>query len=104
MFVVDVFLFGESNANEGSSEYKALGKAGITVINSVGAAQHKNPNSSGHISSVQKMLVLYRSKKETLITSHIAGAQFVFDIQNENYGCFYTNGRNQQKVRHKCTI
>ena len=48
--------------------------------------------------SNQKVLVLYRSKQETLAAAPIIGGKFIFDIQNETYGCFYTLGKTQQKV------
>ena len=93
-----MFLFGQNHSGDGKNDYKALGKAGVTIINKMGGKQQKDPNVS---STAQKILVLYRSKQETLITSPIGteGEQFTFDIQNETYGCFYTVGRNQQKVR-----
>lgn len=98
VYVVDVFLFDPNNVgDDGKSSYKALGKAGITIINKPAATPNPDSNAS-NTSSNQKVLVLYRSKQETLAAAPIAGEQFVFDIQNETYGCFYTLGKTQQKV------
>ena len=98
VFVVDVFLFDPNNSgDDGKSGYKALGKAGITIINKPAATPKPDSNASNNISN-QKVLVLYRSKQETLAAAPILGEKFVFDIQNETYGCFYTLGKTQQKV------
>ena len=93
VFVVDVFLFDPMAANGGNSAYKPLGKSGVTVIDKPSGTPKTESTPSN-----QKVLILYRSKQETLAAAPIIGGKFIFDIQNETYGCFYTLGKNQQKV------
>ena len=93
VFVVDVYLFDPTAVNGGNSGYKPLGKSGVTVIDKASGPQKIESNTSN-----QKVLILYRSKQETLAAAPIVGGKFIFDIQNETYGCFYTLGKNQQKV------
>ena len=93
-----MFLFDPNNSVDGKSSYKPLGKAGLTIINKPAATQKLDSNRPKENSN-QKVLVLYRSKQDTLTAAPIAGEKFVFDIQNETYGCFYTLGKNQQKVK-----
>lgn len=102
MFLVDVFLYDNSDAGDSKKEYKALGKAGITVIDSPGGSQQIDVSASSSIISMRKMVVLYRSKKETLMTCPIQDEKFIFDIQNETYGCLYSFGRNKQTVFDNC--
>ena len=100
VFVVDVFLFDPTASNGGNTGYKPLGKSGVTVIDKPGGTPKERSSTSN-----QKVLVLYRSKQETLAAAPIIGGKFIFDIQNETYGCFYTLGKTQQKVClnfHKC--
>ena len=94
VFVVDVYLF-DPISDGGKSGYKPLGKSGVTVINKPGSAQNIDSSADNII---QKVLILYRSKQETLAAAPIVGEKFIFDIQNETYGCFYTLGKSQQKV------
>ena len=95
---MDVFLFDPNvSADAGKSSYKALGKAGVAIINKPPATPKLDANAITNVSN-QKVLVLYRSKQETLAAAPIAGEKFVFDIQNQTYGCFYTLGKTQQKV------
>ena len=91
--MVDVYLFDPTAVNGGNSGYKPLGKSGVTVIDKASGPQKIESNTSN-----QKVLILYRSKQETLAAAPIVGGKFIFDIQNETYGCFYTLGKNQQKV------
>ena len=91
VFVVDVYLFDPTAVNGGNSGYKPLGKSGVTVIDK--PTQKMETNISN-----QKILILYRSKQETLAAAPIIGGKFIFDIQNETYGCFYTLGKHQQNV------
>lgn len=91
-----MYLFDPTSGG-GKAGYKPLGKSGVTVINKPIGAQNKEPNSSAD-TIVQKVLILYRSKQETLAAAPIVGDKFIFDIQNETYGCFYTLGKYQQKV------
>ena len=91
VFVVDVYLFDPTAVNGGNSGYKPLGKSGVTVIDKPTQKMETNVFN-------QKVLILYRSKQETLAAAPIIGGKFIFEIQNETYGCFYTLGKNQQKV------
>ena len=95
---MDVFLFGQSKSLDGESDYKSLGKAGVTIVSKGRVAQKSEGATSSVDSNHQKILVLYRSKQETLVTLPITGQTFIFNIQNDKYGCFYTTGGNQQKV------